>query len=503
MASRLVGLVRQKVIAHYLGQSTDSADALATAFRIPNVLQNLLGEGALSASFIPEYAQLRKQGRLAEADQLRNAVLGLLAAVVTVVVAIGVVFTPALVDVLVPGFAGPRRDLTVELVRILFPGVGLLVLSAWCLGVLNAHRRFFLSYAAPVVWNLAIIAATLLAATSANAERIVIWTAWGAVVGSLLQLLVQLPTVIRVSGPIVPSLDRRAPATRAVASRFGPAVLSRGVVQIGAFVDTWLASWLPLGSVAALANAQLLYTLPISLFGMSIAASSLPAMAEEAAGEFDPVAFRASLDQRLAQVAYFVVPSAIGFILLGHQVGGLIFQSGAFTATDVRWLWGTLAAAAVGLLPQAWGRLLASAHYAFGDTATPLRFATTRLLLAAGVGSALALFGPELMGIDPKWGTAGIALGTALAGILEWALLARSIDRRVGPVGLGLVRGIRLWGAALAGAAAAWAALLGLEGRPVLVQAPIALLIFGASYLVATSLLGVPEAAALRRRLSR
>src|SRR5204862_5543537 len=152
LISRIVGLIRQRVFAHYFGTSA-AGDAFSAAFRIPNFLQNIFGEGALSASFIPVYAKLLAQDDEKEAAHVANAVLGLLALAVAVIVLTGVLATPYIITGIAPGFEGETRELTIRLVRILFPGAGLLVLSAWCLGVLNGHHRFFISYTAPVAWN--------------------------------------------------------------------------------------------------------------------------------------------------------------------------------------------------------------------------------------------------------------------------------------------------------------------------------------------------------------
>src|SRR5262249_173942 len=159
LLSRLAGFVRLRVFAHYFGLQSDAADAFNAAFRIPNFLQNLFGEGALSASFIPVYASLLGRASKEEPDQVSGPVGALLALVVAVLVRAGLVATPLLIGVLAPGFVGEKRALTIHIVRILFPGAGLLVLSSWCLGVLNSHRRFLLSYAAPIVWNAAMITA--------------------------------------------------------------------------------------------------------------------------------------------------------------------------------------------------------------------------------------------------------------------------------------------------------------------------------------------------------
>lgn len=488
-ASRVVGLVRQRVLSHYLGQGA-VADAFNAAFRIPNFLQNLFGEGALSASFIPEYVRLRSAGDEDGARRLAGAVAGLLGTVVLAVVAIGVMGAPWLVDVLALGFTDSTRDLTVQLVRILFPGVGLLVLSAWCLGILNSHHRFFLSYAAPVVWSLAIIAMALAAADGAP-ERLVVWAAWGAVAGSALQLLVQLPTALKLAGRVRPSLDVAAPSVGKVVGNFGPAFLSRGVVQISAFFDTIVASLLPAGGLTALTNAQLLYSLPISLFGMSVAASELPAMAAVAGSSAPSEALRARIRAGTDRVAFFVIPTVFAFLFLGHFVAGLVFQSGRFGAADARWVWGTLAATSFGLLPQASGRILSSAHYALGDTRGPLRFAAIRLAVGIVIGFVASRYGPGLVGIDARWGTAGLGMATAIGGTLEFGLLRRSMTARVGSLAVDRVRHAKLWAAGLAATGVAWVTALALPTLGPVAAGVAVLGIFGLSYLGATAALGV------------
>src|SRR6185436_8162251 len=199
LASRLAGLVRLQVFAHYFGLQSDAADAFNAAFRIPNLLQNLFGEGALSASFIPVYALLLGRGDAREADRVAGAVGALLAFTTAVLVALGVAAAPVLIAVIAPGFSGDKRELTILLVRVLFPGAGLLVLSAWCLGVLNSHRRFLLSYAAPVMWNAAMIATLVAFGGATPLPRLAVLLAWGSVAGSALQFAVQLPVVLRVA----------------------------------------------------------------------------------------------------------------------------------------------------------------------------------------------------------------------------------------------------------------------------------------------------------------
>ena len=310
----------------------------------------------LSASFIPVYARLLAEGKQDEARRVAGAVASLLALAASILVLAGVLATPALIAVIAPGFEGEKREATIRLVRILFPGAGLLVLSAWCLGVLNSHRRFLLSYSAPVLWNLAIIGSLVAFGGTASGYRLAEIAAWGSVIGSALQFAVQLPTVLRLLGGFAPSLRRGTEAVRTVVRNFIPVFVGRGVVQISAYVDTVLASLLPTGAVAALSYAQVLYTLPVSLFGMSVSAAELPAMSSVTGDERERAAhLRTRLDGGLRQIAFFVIPSAVAFLALGDVVTGALYQSGAFTREMVVYVWGILAGSAVGLLASTWG----------------------------------------------------------------------------------------------------------------------------------------------------
>ena len=255
--SRIAGLVRERVIAHYLGLSPAAA-AFRAALRIPNLLQNLLGEGVLSASFIPVYARLLAEGRIEEASRVARAIGTLLALSASGVAALGVLAADPLVELLAPGFDDATRALTVRLVQILFPGTALLVMSAWCLGVLNSHRRFFLSYVSPVLWNAALIGAAIAAGRrlAGHDDDLARWIAYGAVIGSAAQFLVQLPAVIRLLRGVRPSLDVKHDGVRQTLRAFVPVLLGRGSVQISAYVDQILASFLGEAIVAAMFNAQ-------------------------------------------------------------------------------------------------------------------------------------------------------------------------------------------------------------------------------------------------------
>ena len=235
--SRVIGLVRDRVFAHYLGNS-DAADAFRAAFRIPNFLQNLFGEGVLSASFIPVYARLRAEDRSEEAAQLAEAIFAILFVSISLLAVVGVFATPWLINVIAPGFHSDKRILTIHLVQILFPGAAILVMSAWCLGILNSHRKFFLSYSVPVIWNVAIIAAFLWKGGHQGEERLAVIIAISSVIGSGLQFSLQAPTVFGFLRPLRLRPDFRSSAVGTVVKNFFPVFLSRGVVQISAYLDS-------------------------------------------------------------------------------------------------------------------------------------------------------------------------------------------------------------------------------------------------------------------------
>jgi len=507
LLSRLAGLVRERVFSHYFGLS-DAGDAFKAAFRIPNYLQNLFGEGVLSASFIPVYARLLAEGDRKEADRVAGAVFSLLALVVSLLVLVGILVTPWLVDAIAPGFAGEKRELLVRLVKIIFPGTGLLVLSAWCLGILNSHRRFFLSYAAPLAWNAVMIAALIGFGLRLEQFPLAEAVAWASVAGSALQCVVQLPLVLRLARELRLSLGLHSAHVRQVVVNFVPVFIGRGVVQISAYIDNLLASFLSTGAVTALYNAQALYLLPVSLFGMSVSAAELPLMsgATGAASEVH-AQLRARLDAGLRRIAFFVVPSVVAFLALGDLVVAVVYQTGRFRSADTSFVWVVLAGASLGLLASTMGRLYSSTFYALRDTRTPLRYAIVRVTLAAGCGYLAAFHLAGLLGIDRRWGVAGLTTASGLVGWVEFGLLRRAMNRRIGRTGLPARLLVSLWLAALAAAALAWGAKLGVR-LGVRLEQPLltglgTIAIYGAAYFALTLALRVPEGRWVFERIGR
>jgi putative peptidoglycan lipid II flippase len=496
--SRIAGLVRERAFAHYLGNSV-AAGVFKSALRIPNFLQNLLGEGVLSGSFIPVYSQLLAQGRHEDASRVARAVGSLLALVAAVLALVGIVAAEPLVDLLVPGFHVASRELTITIVRILFPGTALLVMSAWCLGVLNSHHKFFLSYVSPVLWSAAMIGVAIYAghAYAGRDDDIAIWLGWGAVIGSAAQFLVQLPAVVRLLGGLRPSLAVRDDSVRTVLRNFVPIFIGRGSVQLSAFIDIMLASFLGEVIVAAMANAQTLYVLPVSLFGMAVSAAELPAMSSATGDDAARTAhLRDRLRGSLRQVVFLVMPSAIAFAAIGGSIVALLFETGRFGAKDTEMVWLILAGSAIGLVPATQTRLFGSAFYALGEPKPPLHAALVRIAISAATGYIVALPLREQLGYSPVWGAFGLTAGSALAAWVELALLYRWLAKRIGGVPLP----VRLLFGSLA--ASAIAGGLGYAAGA-FVHRFGAIPVFGLAYLGIMASARVPETRAITRRLLR
>ncbi len=519
--SRVAGLVREAVFALYLGNSW-AADAFKFAQKAPNVLQNLFGEGVLSASFIPVYARLVAKGDEELAGRVAGVFISLLTLLVSVVVLVGVIITPWVLLVTAPGFKGQTFDLTVILVRILFLSVGVLVLSAWCLGVLNTHRMFFLSYVAPVIWNIAAIATLFIFGSRLHNASLAVALAWGMLVGSLLQFGIQLPFVLRFARRLSLGLDYTLEPVREMFRNFGPVVVGRGVVQVSGYVDLAIATLLPTGAVASMSYAQMIYMLPISLFGMSVAAAELPQMASQTGTtEEIAAALRKRLHRGLRQIAFFVIPTTVAFLMIGRLLVAALYQRGEFRADDSAVVWHILIGSTIGLLVATLGRLYSSTFYALGDTKTPMRYAIVRVIVGGFMAYALAfplrpwvaralesLGFPSLGAV--ALGAAGITAASAIAAWVEFLFLRRGIHRRVGAVEPLAGFYARLWAAAIAGGAAAvafdrYAGLAISERLPMsrVVEAVLASGVFGIVYFVVAALLGVHEVKATLNRFRR
>jgi putative peptidoglycan lipid II flippase len=407
---------------------------------------------------------------------------------------IGVIGSPWLIAAIAPGFHGDKRELTIRIVQVLFPGAGLLVMSAWCLGVLNSHHRFFASYAAPVAWNVAIIVTLLFYGGRSSQNALVIYVSWGSVGGAALQLAAQLPQTLRLLGRLRIHFSRVRQGLATVFNNLLPVIASRGVGQVSGYIDNLLASLLPTGAVAALNYAQILYILPISLFGMSVAAAELPEMSRATADTDARTAetLRARLNAGLRQISFLVVPSAAAFLLIGDAIVALLFQSGEFTHQDAVYVWAILAGSAVGLLAATMSRLYNSTYYALSDTCTPLKFALIRVALTLVLGYTGAIVLPPLIGIAPRWGVVGLSASAGIAAWVEFSLLRWRLNQRLGWTGLNRAYLAHLWMMALAAAAAAIAVKYAVHASPRLNGLAV-IAAYGALYLGLAYWTGVPE----------
>ena len=454
LLSRLAGLLRESLLRSVLGLGP-AADAFTAALRIPNLLQNLLGEGSLSSSFIPVYSKLLSEGKEKEAGDAAGAVASLLIAFTGALTLVGILIARPIAKILTPGFTSEKLDLTADLIKITTAGIGFLVLAAWCLGVLNSHRKFFLSYVAPVIWNAAQIVILLIAISKDwDPMRAARAAAWGLFLGGIIQLLFQFFGVSKLRTKIRFSFSWKNEHVREIIKRFNPTILGRGVVQISAYFDLVLASLLVTGAVAALMSAQVLYILPISLFAMSIAAAELPEMSRIT----DTQHLGTRLNQGIKQTSFLMLLTSVVYVTIGDQIIGVIFQWGSFDRDDSIVVAATLAAYSLGIPAVGISRIYQSALYADGDTKTPAFSATLRVIISLILGlllmfpldrlfisnSALEKVSGSIAGDwgplneslrslpeNPHLGAVGLAIGSAVAAWVEMIFLARKTNKKI------------------------------------------------------------------------
>jgi len=497
LGARLAGLVRQRVLAHFLGTS-DTADAVMAAFRIGNITQNLLGEGTLSASFIPVYARLRAAGGDAAARFARNA-LGAVLAIVAIVTVAGLTLAPWIAALVASGFEGDKLALTIELVRVLFPMTGLLVLGAWSLGILTAHRRFFMPYVAPVLWSAAQIAAVVVVAQREGVThaRLAFAIAWGAVAGAVLQLVVMAWPLRALIGALRPTLDVRDPNLREAASTLPSALLGRGVLQLSGLVDTALVGLLGSGAIATVNYAQTLYLLPMALLGTGEAAAALPELAERAGdrSEEAKASIVASLGRTLTRVFTLGLGATVALGVLAPELVTLLLRGGRFDGGAAADVARALSTYALGLSANAASRVLAAASFALGDTSRPARFATIRVVVSTAGSIALMR----------SFGVSGVIAGAVIAAWVELALLARAVRDRLGGTGLAAVPFARILGACAITAGAGLGARHGLAtaALPPLARSAVVLVAGGTTFAVSIGATGVLPIRALLRRTRR
>ena len=528
LSSRSFGFLRESVLAYFFGAGPH-ADVFRIALRGPNLLQNLLGEQTLSASFIPIYSRLVSAGKREEAGRFAGAILGLLMAVASLLALMGILLAEPIVAILAPGYLGDaarvaaglaevdRYRLAVTAVRIVFPMTAVLVLSAWSLGVLNSHRRFFLAYFAPVLWNTSIILALWVAASSgwralggpesAPTEttlrnRLLIAACIGALIGGMLQFAVQLPLVFRLLKGFRLSLSTRVEGVTKALGAFAPLAAGRGAVQLSGYFDLVLASFLVPGAIAALGWAQILYLLPIALFGVSVAAAELPEMSLRTSPA-DKAGLSQRLDASIRQMAFLTVPTVVGYLFLGFYFVGGLFRRGSFGLQDNWLVYVVLAAYSLGLLASSTSRLLNNVFYALGKTRTPARVAVERVVLSALVGGVAMVWfdrvpvsritGTAGEGHQLFMGAVGLALGASLGALFELSRLLAALDAQKLGIRLPLRSISRMFATAIATVVPVALMLIFIRPVPMLARAIIALVAYAGLYLSTSRLVGLPE----------
>lgn len=417
MLSRVLGLVRDMVIARYFGAGT-GADAFFVAFKIPNFLRRLFAEGAFSQAFVPVLSSYRETRDITEVRRLVNAVSGTLGLVLLGVTLVAVIGAPALTAVFAPGFLDEpvKFSLASDMLRITFPYLLLISLTAFAGAILNSYDRFAIPAFTPVLLNLAMICAAVF--LSPLMETPVLALAWGVFIAGALQLFFQLPFLMRLGLLPRPRVDYRHEGVRRVLKLMAPALFGVSVSQINLLLDTVLASLLQTGSVSWLYYSDRLSELPLGVFGIAIATVILPSLSRKhAAASADQ--FAATLDWAVRAVLLIGAPAALALALLAEPLIATLFHYGEVTDRDVMMAGASLRAYAAGLLAFMLIKVLAPGFFARQDTRTPVRIGV--IAMVANMVFNLALIMPMAH--------VGLALATSLSAWLNAGLLWRGLKR--------------------------------------------------------------------------
>lgn len=450
MTSRILGLVREQVMAYLFGAG-NAVDAFNVAFRIPNLVRDLFAEGAMSAAFVPTFTRyLTRDGKPA-AWRLGSNVLNALLVATGLIVVAGMVFAEPLIGVLAGDYATVpgKFELTVTLTRVMLPSLVLVALAAACMGMLNSLDRYFIPALAPALFNVASITTTIVAVPvlAWRGVPIIYAMALGVLAGGVAQLVVQWPALGREGFRHRAVLDPAEPGLRQVLLLMGPGTLGLAATQVNVFVNTWLATGEGTGAVSWLGYAFRLMYLPLGIFGVSIATASLPAIARRAA-EDDLAGVRRTVASGLAMMLTLNVPATIGLIVLARPIVALLFERGQFTATDTAATAGALIAYAVGLSGYSVVKIASPTFYALGESRTPVMVSSLSVLTNAAL---------NIMFVR-EFGYRGLALGTSLTALLNAALLMLILRRRLGGLELRHLASVlaRVAVASAAMGAAAW-----------------------------------------------
>lgn len=424
LLSRLLGFVRDQVFAISFGAGP-LTDAFFVAFKIPNFLRRLFGEGAFAQAFVPVFTEYRERRSAAALRDLAAHVCGTLGGVLLVVTTFGVAAAPLLVLIFAPGFAddAERYAAAADMLRITFPYIFFISLVAYAGGMLNSGGRFAVPAFTPVLLNVCLIAAALFAAP--HFERPIIALAWGVLAAGVVQLAFQLPFLARMGLLPRPRWGWRHSGVRRILKLMAPAILGSSVAQINLLLDTLIASFLTAGSVSWLYYSDRLVEFPLGVFGIALATVILPRLSADHANR-DPARFRRALDWALRMAALIAIPAAAGLALLAAPILASLFQYGAFTALDTQMAAASLVAYALGLPGFVFIKILAPGFFARQDTKTPVRIGIVALLSNMILNVLLVV---PLVLADYAAPHVGLAAATALSAWLQALMLYRCLRR--------------------------------------------------------------------------
>jgi putative peptidoglycan lipid II flippase len=443
LLSRITGMLRDVIIGSVFGAGMQT-DAFFVAFRIPNLLRRLVGEGASTAALVPVLTEYLTQRSRVEAMDLVRALWGIGLVILGMLTMVGMYYAAPLVYVFAPGFTGEKLELTTTLTRTMFVYLFCIGSVALAMGILHALRHFAAPAFAPVLFNLAVIACALWL-TGQLAEPI-LSLAYGVVIGGVCQILWQAPTLLRLKVPLVPRWQPRHPAIRRIAVLLVPLLFGTGIYQINQIVSTLLASLLAEGSVSALWYATRLFEFPVGVFVTALSTAALPSLATQAQRR-DLLNLREHLGFALRLVNLVTLPAAVGLIVLAEPLASVLFFRGAFDAHDVRETAVALQGYAVGLWAVAVTRILSACLYALQDTRTPVLGGTTAFITkiifslmlmgsvslasdAGTVAQAFARWNSALMIVG--WGVGGLALATSLSAFVNLVVQSVLLYPRLG-----------------------------------------------------------------------
>ncbi|MCP4104688.1 MAG: murein biosynthesis integral membrane protein MurJ [Desulfobacteraceae bacterium] len=428
LASRILGFIRDAVIAWYFGAGLGS-DAFFVAFRVPNTLRRLFAEGSLSIAFIPVFTEYLENRGKEEAFDMARAAIKLLSVILIVTSVLGILLAPFIVRVFAWGFASSPEKfaLTVHLTRIMFPYVFFICLVALCMGILNPLRHFLAPSLAPSFLNIAMILSVIvISPCTANPAT---GLAIGVLIGGFLQLALQIPFLIKkgfkfnLQSSVFNLQSYYHPALERIGRLMVPAVFGAAVYQVNIVVGTLLASFLPEGSVSCLWFADRLVQFPLGIFGIATATAVLPSLSRQAAAkDFD--ALKDSFAYAIRLIFFITIPSMAGLIVLREPIVALLFKRGAFDAETTRLTAYALLCYSVGLWAFAAVRIVVSTFYALQDTKTPVRMAVISIF--ANIALGIILMGPL--------GHGGLALATSLASMLNLGLLVYALKLKLGTI---------------------------------------------------------------------